>query len=585
MNETVFAGRYVLADEIGRGAAGAVWRTWDLRRQRYVAAKVLQRQAAGDLLRFVREQSMRIEHPHVLAPTSWAADDDQVLITMDLADGGSLEDLIGDYGQLPPPLVCTLLDQLLSGLEAVHAEQILHRDIKPANILLDATGLGTPRVRLSDFGLSLRRGDPRLTENHQVVGTPGYIAPELFEGDDPHIAGDLFAVGVVALYLLQGVEPDARALVRELESASVAPEAPAGIDEPLWQAVLMLLQPDRRARARSAAAAREAIARAAARLPAAVASDAEPIEVFDQLGPLPEGFGPSGPLTDDPSDAGTGAPNASMPGVSDSAATGGTAGSSGAGRIGATPGTSAEATAGAAPGTAPGTPQGSTVDAPTGSMAGTTPGTSAGAAPHAPAGSSTGTTPGTPARPASTGTTPATAPDAPADSATGTTSGTAAGRPPGTRAGIPAGAPSGPVPATPAGSPAGATPRGPDPRTATPDPSRTTPPGPAGPPASQEPEVTSYHLAPPASGPDTAHSPYPAAPGASAPGTPPPFPHVPEGIDPGGGPHTTRPDSRATPPGPDRPQRAPGTTGRLWLLALITCSLAAALWALVLIVG
>ncbi|RFU84358.1 serine/threonine protein kinase [Streptomyces triticagri] len=402
MSETVFAGRYVLADEIGRGASGTIWRAWDLRRQRYVAAKVLQRQAAQDLLRFVREQSMRIEHPHVLAPAGWAADDDRVLIAMELADGGSLEDLVGDYGQLPPRLVCTLLDQLLSGLEAVHAEQVLHRDIKPANILLDATGVGTPRVRLSDFGLALRRGDPRLTENHHVVGTPGYIAPELFEGDDPHIAGDLFAVGVVALYLLQGVEPDARALVRELEAASVAPQAPPGIDEPLWQAVLMLLQPDPRARARSAAQARTAIARAAERLPAAAAADAEPIEVFDQLGPLPEGFGAAGP--------------------------------------------GGEAQAGAAGG---GTPR--------------------------------------------------------------------------------------------------TTPRGPDPRTVTP--AATAPDG-----ASPEPEVTSYHLAPPA-----------GVEGAAAP------------------PGTSTSTSGPSPAGP-RPA-GHSTSSRLWLLALITFSLAAALWALVLIRG
>lgn len=111
----IFAGRYELADPIGRGGVGAVWRAWDHRRHRYVAAKVLQQSDAHTLLRFVREQALRIDHPHVLAPASWAADDDKVLFTMDLVAGGSLAHLIGDYGPLPPEFVCTLLDQLLSG--------------------------------------------------------------------------------------------------------------------------------------------------------------------------------------------------------------------------------------------------------------------------------------------------------------------------------------------------------------------------------------------------------------------------------------------------------------------------------------
>ncbi|MBK3590614.1 protein kinase, partial [Streptomyces sp. MBT57] len=130
----VFAGRYELIDPIGRGGVGAVfWRAWDHRRRRYVAAKVLQQSDAHTLLRFVREQALRIEHPHVLAPASWAADDDKVLFTMELVSGGSLAHVIGDYGPLPPRFVCLLLDQLLSGLSTVHAEGVVHRDIKPAN--------------------------------------------------------------------------------------------------------------------------------------------------------------------------------------------------------------------------------------------------------------------------------------------------------------------------------------------------------------------------------------------------------------------------------------------------------------------
>ncbi|MEU9554522.1 serine/threonine-protein kinase [Streptomyces fumanus] len=290
----VFAGRYELVDPIGRGGVGAVWRAWDHRRKRYVAAKVLQQRDAHSLLRFVREQALRIDHPHVLAPASWAADDDKVLFTMDLVTGGSLVHLVGDYGPLPPGFVCTLLDQLLSGLAAVHAEDVVHRDIKPANVLLEATGTGRPRLRLGDFGIAMRLGEPRLTEADLVVGTPGYLAPEQVMGAEPDFPADLFAVGLVALYLLQGAKPDTKALVRHFAEHGT-PGAPRGIPEPLWQVVATLVQPDPLARFRTATGARKALAGAAELLPEPGPDD-EKIEIFDQVGALPPGFGPDGPI-------------------------------------------------------------------------------------------------------------------------------------------------------------------------------------------------------------------------------------------------------------------------------------------------
>ncbi|MEU9293572.1 protein kinase [Streptomyces sp. NPDC048266] len=295
----VFAGRYELVDPIGRGGAGAVWRAWDHRRRRYVAAKVLLQSDAHTLLRFVREQALRIDHPHVLAPASWAADDDKVLFTMDLVAGGSLAHVIGDYGPLPPRFVCVLLDQLLSGLATVHAEGVVHRDIKPANILMDVTGTGRPHLRLSDFGISMRKGEPRLTETDYVVGTPGYFAPEQLLGAEPDFTADLFAVGLVALYLLQGRRPDSQALVEHFLTHGT-PSAPEGIPEPLWQVLAGLLQPDPQARFRTATGARKALSAAVEMLPEPPA-DEQPVEIFDQLGPLPSGFGPQGPTS--PSDA------------------------------------------------------------------------------------------------------------------------------------------------------------------------------------------------------------------------------------------------------------------------------------------
>src|SRR3954452_17243943 len=99
------AGRYDLLDQVGAGAMGSVWRARDLRTDGLVAAKVLGAHDSSMLLRFVREQSVRVVHPHVVAPTGWAAEDHLVVFTMDQVRGGSVEDLLGEHGPLPATYV------------------------------------------------------------------------------------------------------------------------------------------------------------------------------------------------------------------------------------------------------------------------------------------------------------------------------------------------------------------------------------------------------------------------------------------------------------------------------------------------
>ncbi len=213
MGSAAIAGRYLIADRIGVGAMGSVWRAWDLRERRWVAAKVLSRYDAGLLQRFVREQSLRIDHPHVVLPTGWAADDDRVLFTMDLVRGGTVGELLRRTPLLPGDFAAVLLDQLLDALAVVHAVGVVHRDVKPANLLLEPTGTGRPWLRLGDFGVAVVRGDVRLTRGPGGVGTSGYMAPEQAAGAPPDPRQDLYAVGMVARQLVTGRPPDHLATV------------------------------------------------------------------------------------------------------------------------------------------------------------------------------------------------------------------------------------------------------------------------------------------------------------------------------------------------------------------------------------
>ena len=97
MADTI-AGRYTLIDPIARGGSGSVWRAWDGRLQQLCAAKVLRQRDSADLLRFAREQSVKLDHPHVLAPYGWAAEDEHVVIAMPLVHGGTLESALQDNG-------------------------------------------------------------------------------------------------------------------------------------------------------------------------------------------------------------------------------------------------------------------------------------------------------------------------------------------------------------------------------------------------------------------------------------------------------------------------------------------------------
>ena len=287
----VVAGRYALIDPIGSGGSGTVWRAYDRRRDALCAAKLLRQRDAGELLRFVREQSVRLDHPHIVSPYSWAAEDGTVLIASDLVAGGSLHTLLGDWGPLAEGTVVSVLRQVLDGLAAVHDAELIHRDVKPANVLLRVTGLGPLHAVLTDFGLTISRRDARLTQVGMVIGTPGYLPPEVLVGGvPPDPRHDLYAAGRLAVTLLHGAEPD-----------GTGQDVVDSIGDPvLRQAVDALLRRDPAERPRDATAAAALLAGAPAdRVPRT--RDGDPVEVLDQLPPLPAGA-PGGAANGEPPD-------------------------------------------------------------------------------------------------------------------------------------------------------------------------------------------------------------------------------------------------------------------------------------------
>jgi serine/threonine protein kinase len=296
----VFAGRYELVDVLGSGGVGTVWRVWDHRENGYRAAKVLRQSDSDSLLRFVRETSRHIDHPHVVAPCGWSGEDDRVLFTMPLVHGGSVAALLADFGALPVGWTVELLRQALAALVAVHEAGLVHRDVKPANLLLDATGRERPHLWLSDFGAAAQAGAPRLTRTDSVIGTPGYLAPEQLHGAEPDPRQDLYALGVVGLQLLTGRPPssagDLPVLAGEPRCAAEPRRAGETVDAlaGLLRSMTAIDPGQRPAAAAQALAGLDALPHAHDL--AMGADPADPVEVFEHVPALPEGWTDQGPV-------------------------------------------------------------------------------------------------------------------------------------------------------------------------------------------------------------------------------------------------------------------------------------------------
>lgn len=285
----VFAGRYELVDVLAAGGVGTVWRTWDHRDRTYRAAKVLRQSDSDSLLRFVRETSRRIDHPHVIAPHSWAGEDERILFTMPLVRGGSIAALLSDFGALPLGWAIELFRQSLRALVEVHDVGLVHRDVKPANLLLEATGSGHPHLRISDFGAALQVGAPRLTHTDTVIGTPGYLSPEQGRGADPAPTQDIYAVGVLGLQLLTGLPPSPDGVLPVAPRVDVTSAALADL-----LARMTVDDPGGRPQsARQVLGALDAIPGTDDLLRGT--DPANPVEIFDHVPPLPDGWNEQGP--------------------------------------------------------------------------------------------------------------------------------------------------------------------------------------------------------------------------------------------------------------------------------------------------
>jgi predicted ATPase/tRNA A-37 threonylcarbamoyl transferase component Bud32 len=200
-------GRYKILEEIGQGGFAIVYRASDTELDRLVALKELRQGPLHDsewVKRFKREARTiaRLNHPRIVTIHDVLEVAERLFIVMRLVDGPSLDQLIASQGRLSWAQTGQILTTMAEALDYAHAQGILHRDLKPANILLDSER----GPQLSDFGLAklVSEASSSVTAAGGIVGTPHYIAPEVWDGQGTTPQSDLYALGCILYEMLIG---------------------------------------------------------------------------------------------------------------------------------------------------------------------------------------------------------------------------------------------------------------------------------------------------------------------------------------------------------------------------------------------
>ncbi|MBG0819182.1 serine/threonine protein kinase [Planomonospora sp. ID91781] len=244
----LLAARYRLAEPVGRGGMGTVWRAHDELLGREVAVKevrlplVLDEELRAELCaRTEREgrATAMVAHPSVITVFDVVTEDERPWIVMELLRARSLEQLVQQEGPLPPRQAAEIGRQVLGALRAVHAKGILHRDVKPSNVLV--TG---ERAVLTDFGLAALEGEVSITQAGIVLGSAGYIAPERVLGSKASPAADLWSLGATLYTAVEGRglhgRRTAAAALAALTSGEPIPMEKAGPLAPVLRGLLTI---------------------------------------------------------------------------------------------------------------------------------------------------------------------------------------------------------------------------------------------------------------------------------------------------------------------------------------------------------
>ena len=248
-------GGYTLISRLGSGAMGSVWRVRDDGGHQY-AMKILrdslaEEDASGERSRDqltarerLRREAMalqKVRHPGVCGIVDMELDDALAFIVTELIDGKNLREDVRANGRYVGDDLERLGRKLIEAVKAVHAAGIVHRDIKPRNVMVSNTG-----PVLVDFGIAMGEGESHVTRTGLVMGTPGFIAPEIIDGAESDEMSDWWSVASVLAFAATG-EPvfGTKPMMAVLERAAAGSANLVGLPAGTMAAFRSALNPDR----------------------------------------------------------------------------------------------------------------------------------------------------------------------------------------------------------------------------------------------------------------------------------------------------------------------------------------------------
>lgn len=196
-------GKYQILELVGQGGLGEVYRAFNTKTNEVVALKRLHDrfQRNPTLMGLFHKETMihaRVSHRHCVRFIEANLTPPNAHIVTEFIEGTNVNNLINTTGVVPPIVACTIMLDMLQGLEHLHCLDIIHSDLSPSNVMVDKTG----RVVVADFGLSC---DMEVEDYSGVnVGTPGYVAPERLNNEPMTTLSDVYCAGIILFEMLCG---------------------------------------------------------------------------------------------------------------------------------------------------------------------------------------------------------------------------------------------------------------------------------------------------------------------------------------------------------------------------------------------
>jgi tetratricopeptide (TPR) repeat protein/predicted Ser/Thr protein kinase len=258
---TLFAHRYEIIEELGKGGMGKVYRVEDTKIHEEVALKLIKPEIASDkktIERFNNElkTARKVAHRNVCKMFDLGEDKGTHFITMEYVPGEDLKSMIRMSGQMGIGTAIRIAKQICSGLSEAHESGIIHRDLKPSNIIIDKKG----NARIMDFGIARSLKTKGITGAGVMIGTPEYMSPEQVESKEVDQRSDIYSLGIVLYEMLagrlpfEGDSPFTVGVKHKSESPRSPKEYNPQISDDLSRIILKCLEKEKESRYQSAGA-------------------------------------------------------------------------------------------------------------------------------------------------------------------------------------------------------------------------------------------------------------------------------------------------------------------------------------------